>query len=134
MLHPYSGICSIDLRHDSIKSVVPEACSFDIDSNELVSLYGQKLTYYDIRNSTRGTTNGEIDLKQNDRGLYTYIKADIHRVGLMSPSSLLFKNHGEVNETGKSIHFMISWKRSIELHVQEHKLRQLQQTSVGSSE
>ena len=69
--------------------------SFTVDGDELIILKNDHITYYDsICSST-------VYTKFNDREAYSYIKADKHRVGLMNGASLLFKNHGEVNGTGR---------------------------------
>lgn len=76
--------------------------SFDVDAYELQILSDDQIAYYDVRHlSTSIEVNGETSLKFFDRQPYTYLKTDRHRIGIMSDSSLLFKNHGEINHTSK---------------------------------
>jgi hypothetical protein len=99
------GVCHIDLRSSAVTCAVENPVnSFDIDAHELITLTNNSISYNDIRNiDTEMNINGDTFLNFKNRLPYTYIKADRNRIGLMSSSSLMFKNHGEINSTGKHI-------------------------------
>ena len=107
----------VDIRTSSIKWWLQSSINwFDVNSVELITLENKWLKYYDIRKANHGINmNGNIWLYTNDREPYTYFKSDNHRMGLMSSSSLLFKNHGEINLTGTFYLLLYSWERSCQL-------------------
>ena len=77
--------------------IVAEA--FDVVWPEVVTLAKESINYYDLRFSESSKTPcSKVCSKSNCN---TYIKADRRRMGVMSKESLLFKNHGELNETSR---------------------------------
>lgn len=97
----------VDIRTSKIKSWMKSSFNwFDINSVELTTLHNNWLNYFDVRKLDYNIKmNGSIYLQNYDRDPYTYFKSDNHRMGLMSSSSLLFKNHGEINQTGMFLCF-----------------------------
>ena len=110
LISPEEGLCLIDTRDHKLKCITEDPItSFDINGS-IYWLESDKLTYYglDFRNANQKIwlnseidIDGELGLKFYDREPYSYIKADLRRMGLMSNSSLIFNNHGEFNQTSK---------------------------------
>ena len=76
---------------------------FDVDGNDILALEDDTITYYGLESGIDKEDmdiNWDLQLKLRAHDPYSYIKADRHRIGLMSQQSLLFKNHGEINQTG----------------------------------
>lgn len=105
LMFPQEGVCHIDIRNNAITWAVENPVnSFDLDAYELITLNNNTISYYDIRNIDEEISiNGDTFLKFHNRLPYSYLKVDRSRIGLMSTSSLMFKNHGEINNTGKQI-------------------------------
>lgn len=95
----------LDSREGILKSISDEKVhSFDINGSDIYLLHDDQISFYnlDLRKiENEIEVNGELKLRFYDREPYTYLKADRHRIGLMSGSSLIFSNHGEINQTGK---------------------------------
>ena len=110
LISPEEGLCLSDTSYHKLKCITKDSVtSFDINGN-IYWLENYKLTYYglDFRNTNQKIwlnseidIDGELGLKFYDREPYSYIKADLRRMGLMSNSSLIFNNHGEFNQTSK---------------------------------
>lgn len=124
-LSSLEGLINYDLTSNTKTWVLPSPLySFDHDTYEIVTLFPTLTTpsgqiketlirYYDIRYHPVSLKTTSY-LKFYDRQPYTYLKSDIHRMALMSPTSLLFKNHGDTNILSKAI-LMIDYsgKRSL---------------------
>ncbi|CAI2361300.1 unnamed protein product [Moneuplotes crassus] len=108
ILNPENEVCMVDTREGRIRSITDDKISsFDINGNDIYCLSQRKICFYnlDLRMAdSEIEINGELNLKFYDRDPYEYIKADRHRIGLMSQNSLIFSNHGEINQTmGKEV-------------------------------